>query len=294
MGAFRARALTHPLNLPPPHRRLLSIPPCHSHAATSTRHPGIVIPAAQRAESWECQHAGLAASILRAWPGQRRLPRPAARLGESALPGEGLAPCHHHSPPAGHRECPPTPQGQPGQQLAPGTYGTLKPVPWLIPHSHSMLLASPFPVHRNSSESPKTPQNSALSLPPRAWRVPIAPLHQNTLDLASPPRPQAAMLQLGRGRSRGAFPQPPNSLLPARHRARAGSRWSLSARLRGTARGTWAWKGTAQLLRQRCPAPARAPQPRSHPPGEFGLPQGHMPAVPGLSHVTQAGDTHTC
>lgn len=180
MGAFRARALTHPLNLPPPHRRLPSIPPCHSHAATSTRHPGIVIPAAQRAESWECQHAGLAASILRPWPGQRCLPRPAARLGESALPGEGLAPCHHHGPPAGHRECPPTPQGRLGQRLAPGTYGTLKPIPWLIPHSHSMLPASPFPVYRNSSESPKTPRNSVPSLPPRAWRVPIAPLHQNT------------------------------------------------------------------------------------------------------------------
>lgn len=180
MGAFRARALTHPLNLPPPHRRLPSIPPCHSHAVTSTRHPGIVIPPAQRAESWECQHAGLAASILRPWPGQRCLPRPAARHGESALPGEGLAPCHHHGPPAGHRECPPTPQGQLGQWLASGTYGTLKPVPWLIPLSHSMLPESPFPAHRNSSESPKTPQNSAPSPPPRAWRVPIAPLHRNT------------------------------------------------------------------------------------------------------------------
>lgn len=172
--------LTHPLNLPPPHRRLPSIPPWHSHSATRTRHPGIVIPPAQRAESWECQRAGLTASILRPWPGQRRLPRAAARHGESALPGEGLALCHHHGPPAGHGGCPPTPQGQPGQWLAPGTHGTLKSIPWLIPHSHSMLPESPFPVHRNSSESPKTPQNSAPSPPPRAWHVPIAPLHQNT------------------------------------------------------------------------------------------------------------------
>lgn len=226
--------------------------------------------------------------------------------GSVAFPGQRLASVNQHFPvrgwhratttvpPPGIGNVPHTPQGRPGQRLAPGTYGTLKPLPWLIPHSHSMLLASPFPVHRNSSESPKTPQNSAPSLPPRAWCVPIAPLHQNTLDLTSPPRPQAAMLRLGRGRSRGAFPQPPNSLLPARCRARAGSRWSLSAQPRGTAWGTWAWKGTAQLLRQRCPALARAPQPHSHPPGEFGLPQGHMPAVLGLSHVTQAGDTHTC
>lgn len=205
MGAFRARALTHPLNLPPPHRRLPSIPPRHSHAATSTRHPGIVIPPAQRAESGECQHAGLAASILRPWPGQRRLPRPAAQRGESALPGEGLAPCHHHGPPAGHRECPPTPQGRPGQCLAPGTYGTLKPVPWLIAQSHSMLPESPFPVHRNSSESPQTPQNSAPSPPHRFWRVPIAPLHQNTW-IWHLPRVHAPV---GKGQEPGGIPPAP-------------------------------------------------------------------------------------
>lgn len=73
------------------------------------------------------------------------------------------------------------------------------------------------------------------------------------------------MLQLGRGRSRGASPQPHNSLLPARRRARAGSRWSLSARPRGTARGGWAWKGTARHGSSGCDAPLRP-----------GLP-GHTP-----------------
>lgn len=291
MGAFRARALTHPLNLPPPHRRLPSIPPCHSHAATSTRHPGIVIPPAQRAESWECQHAGLAASILRPWPGQRCLPRPAARHGESALPGEGLAPCHHHRPPAGHRECPPTPQGWLGQWLAPGIYG---PQTHSLAHPSQAQHAAGKPVS-SAQKLIRIPQNTPKFCPTTATQSLDCP-HRSTspkhLDLASPPYPQEAMLWLGRGRNQGASPQPPNSLLPAR--CRAGSRWSLSARPHGTARGTWAWEGTAQLLRLRCPAPARAPRPHSHLPGGFGLPQGHMPAVPGLSHVTQAGDTHTC
>lgn len=173
--------------------------------------------------------------------------------------------------------------------------------PW---HPQSRSLAHPSqPRHgagkpiSSAQKLIRIPQNTPKFCPISATQSLACPHHSASpkhLDLATPPHPQAAVLRLGRGRNQGASPQPPKCLLAARCRARAGSRWPLSARRLGTARGSWAWKGTAQLLRLRCPAPARAPRPHSHLPGGFGLPQGHMPAVPGLSHVTQAGDTHTC
>lgn len=206
MGAFRARALTHPLNLPPPHRRLPSIPPCHSHAATSARHPGIVIPPAQRAESWECQHAGLAASILRSWPGQRCLPRPAARHGESALPGEGLAPCHHHGPPAGHRECPPTPQGQLGRWLAP--MAPSKPFPGSSLSATAWCRKAHFQCTETHQNPPKHPKILPHHRHPEPGMSPSLRFTK-TLGFSNSPTSTSSRAPVGKGQEPGGIPPAP-------------------------------------------------------------------------------------
>ncbi|XP_009472273.1 PREDICTED: uncharacterized protein LOC104020564 [Nipponia nippon] len=92
--AFRARALADPLNLPLLHQCLPNSPVWQSHATAGTHCLGTVILPARREESRECRCASPAASILQPGPGQRRLPRPAARRRESALP-DLCKNCHH-------------------------------------------------------------------------------------------------------------------------------------------------------------------------------------------------------
>lgn len=222
--------------------------------------------------------------------------------GSVAFPGQQLSAVNQHFPvrgwhratttvpPPGTGNVPPHPKG--GQ----GSAWHLAPMAPSNPFPGSSLRATACcrKAHFQCTETHQNPPKHPKILPHhRHTDSGVSPLLHFTKTIGFGIFPVSTR-RLGRGRSRGASPQPPSSVLPARSRARAGSRWSLSARPHGTARGSWAWQGTARLLRLRCPAPARAPRPHSHPPGEFGLPQGHMPAMPGLSHVTQAGDTHTC
>lgn len=143
--------------------------------------------------------------------------------GSVAFPGQQLGTVNQHFPvrgwhyattmvpPPGTGNVPPTPQGRPGQWLAPGTSGTLKLVPWLIPHSHSMLPEAHFQCTETHQNPPKHPK----ILPHRHHSDPgMSPfLHfTKTLGFGIFPMSTSSHAPVGKGQEPGGIPPSPPTI----------------------------------------------------------------------------------
>lgn len=179
------------------------------------------------------------------------------------------------------------------------TPATHEPLPWLSSRHRSLVPKHRLPVRGSSSASPKTPQSSCPSPPPTAWRVPGPPaawhcpaasLHPLMFLFCISTKPAVshapgATGPVGKGQELGGKPTAPREL-PASHTHGQGREQMVplgtAARHSTGSLGT-AWHSSSG---RRCPAPAAAPRPHSHPAGE-GL------GFPGAGVVADAGCART-